>query len=69
MTPPDNKPDTAEILEKIKILYHNYGIDTANMTEEEFDRLIEKYSSGGNNLDKDLFESEKHKERFLDDMI
>ena len=69
MTPPDKKIDKAEIYEKIKQLYHNYGIDTANMNDEEFDRLIESYSSRSEDLDADLLKSERYSEKFSEDLI
>lgn len=57
------------IYEKIERLYENYGIDTAAMDEEEFDRLILDYIKKPGKLDEDLEKSEKHKNKFSEDII
>ena len=52
------------IVEKIKEMYTNYGIDISNMSDEEFLRLKEEYNSKPGSLDRDLKESQKHSGSF-----
>lgn len=68
---PFGKPqkDKSEIWKKIEQLYQNYGIDTSSMTEEEFQRLAEMYSKNGVDLDADIQNSERHKDKFSEDVI
>lgn len=72
MTSPDaekeKEKEKSPYLRKIEQLYQNYGIDTSNMDEEEFTRLINMYKNG-RDLDADLRESEKHKDKFSEDLI
>jgi hypothetical protein len=56
------------IVEKIKEMYSNYGIDISDMGDEEFLRLKEQYASKPGSLDDDLKASEKHK-GFLDIIV
>ncbi len=62
-----NSPEKDEFFKKLEKLYQNYGIDTSNMDEEEWERLKQQYR--GKNLDADLKESEKYKDQFLDDIV
>jgi hypothetical protein len=48
------------IVEKIKEMYANYGINISNMSEEEFLRLKEQYNSKPGSLERDLKASAKH---------
>lgn len=70
-----NKPqkqktkDKDAFLKKLEKMYHNYGIDTSNMAEDEFDRLRELYSQKGKSIDDDLLASEKYIERFEGDIL
>jgi hypothetical protein len=57
------------IFKKIEKMYENYGMDISNMSEEEFDRLIEMYSGPNHDIDVDLKKSEKFKNVFSDDVI
>ena len=43
-----------KILEKIKKLYQNYGIDILVMEEDEFKRIVEFYKSNVEKLAEDL---------------
>ena len=65
----EKQKEKNENCKKIEQLYQNYGIDTSNMTDEEFERLDEMYSKFGRNLDADLRESEKHKDKYSEDVI
>ena len=69
MSPGKNKREKSEFCKKIEELYHNYGIDTSNMTDEEFEDIERAYSQMGKDLDADLLESEKHRDKFADDII
>ena len=57
------------IFKKIEKMYENYGMDITNMSEEEFERLIETYLNQHHNIDEDLKKSEKYKNVFSDDII
>ena len=57
------------LTKKIEKMYHNYGIDTSNMSDEEFERMREQYLDKGKDIDADLRESERFKERFADDIV
>jgi hypothetical protein len=48
------------IIEKIKILYSNYGINVSNMGDDEFYRIKEAYISNPEMLEKDLKASRQH---------
>ena len=54
---------------KVERLYHNYGMNTADMSDDEFQRICDSYKVNEKNIDRDLRESEKHKERFTEDII
>jgi hypothetical protein len=54
---------------KIEKMYQNYGLDTSNMTDDEFERMKSQYINNGKNIDVDLKESEKFKERFANDIV
>ena len=54
---------------KIEKMYHNYGIDTSNMSEEEFERIKVQYLSSGKSIEQDIKNSEKFKEQFADDIV
>jgi hypothetical protein len=69
MFPGKNKKEKSEICKKIEELYHNYGIDTSNMSDEEFESVERAYSHSGKDLDADLKESEKYRDRFADEII
>lgn len=56
-------------IKKIKKLYENYGINTTDMSEEEFERLVQQYRAQGKSLEKDLKESEKYSSIFGDEDI
>lgn len=58
-----------EFIRKIERLYQNYGIDTSNMDEDEFERLRSSYQARGKNIDHDLEKSEKYKNQFEDDIV
>lgn len=56
-----------EIIRKLEKMYQNYGIDTSNMDEEEWERLKKQYQK--KDLDSDLKKSEEYKDKFLDDIV
>lgn len=58
-----------DFIKKIEKLYQNYGIDTSNMDEDEFERLRSSYKTPGKNIDVDLENSEKYKNQFEDDIV
>lgn len=55
-----------KILDKIKRLYQNYGIDILVMEEEEFKRVLEFYKSNTEKLAEDLKKSSSHANSFSD---
>lgn len=61
--------DKDDFIKKIEKLYQNYGIDTSNMDEDEFERLRSSYQSRGKNIDLDLEKSEKYKNQFENDIV
>jgi len=61
--------DRDNLSKKIEKMYRNYGIDTSDMTEDEFSRMKKLYLDGGKSIDKDLKDSEQYKERFADDIV
>ena len=63
------KEERDPLSKKIEKMYHNYGIDTSDMSDEEFQRMKDQYLAKKQNLDHDLRESEKFKERFADDIV
>lgn len=69
MQKPKKDPKQETYIKKIKKMYQNYGINTANMAEDELDRLYEKYRDEPKALEKDLKDSEKFSIVFADDII
>ena len=66
------KKDTKEkdpLIKKIERLYHNYGLDTTNMADEEFERILKLYKKKGKDIDGDLRASEQYKDRFANDIV
>lgn len=59
--------DKDEIIKKLERLYQNYGIDTSNMDDIEWERLRKQYKN--KDLDFDLKESEKYREKFSEDLV
>ena len=55
-----------KILDKIKKLYQNYGIDMASMEEEEIERVYKFYTSNPEKLTEDLKSSGCHANTFSD---
>jgi ClpP class serine protease len=55
-----------KILDRIKRLYQNYGIDILVMEEEEFKRVLEFYKSNTEKLAEDLKKSSSHANSFSD---
>lgn len=62
-------PKYEAMVKKIKKMYENYGLNTSDMPEDEWDRLYKAYSSPKKNIDQDLKESEKVANMFGDDDI
>ena len=60
-----NKQDK-KILDKIKKIYQNFGIDILIMEEEEFQRILEHYSQNPDKLQEDLKKSGIHANSFSD---
>jgi len=57
------------ISKKLEKMYQNYGINTSDMSDDEFDRIKESYLKEGKDLDDDLKKSEQFKERFENDIV
>lgn len=57
------------MIKKIKKMYENYGINTSDMGEDEFDRLCKKYLKKENSLQDDLKASEQYSDVYDDDII
>jgi hypothetical protein len=57
------------ILDKIKKMYRNYGIDIFSMDEEEIDRIFSYYINNSSKIDEDLKKSEPSSELFDDDNL
>lgn len=57
------------ILDKIKKMYRNYGIDIFSMDEEEMDRIFSYYINNSSKIDEDLKKSEPSSELFDDDNL
>jgi hypothetical protein len=55
-----------KILERIKKLYQNYGIDILVMEDDEFKRIVEFYKSNTEKLAEDLKKSSSHANSFSD---
>jgi hypothetical protein len=55
-----------KILEKVKKLYQNYGIDILVMEDDELKRVVEFYKSNIEKLVEDLKKSSSHANSFSD---
>ena len=66
---PKKRLSYGKLIERIKIIYDNYGIDISTMDEDELKRIAETYSLNIDKLEQDIAESEKHKDKFLEDII
>jgi hypothetical protein len=55
-----------KILDKVKKIYQNYGIDILVMEEEELKRVVEFYKSNIEKLVEDLKKSNSHANSFSD---
>lgn len=64
-----NSPERDTLSRKIEKMYQNYGLDTSNMSEDEFDRMKQSYLDDLGDIDSDLRASEQHKERFANDIV
>lgn len=62
-------PKYEAAIKKIKKMYENYGINTADMSEQELDRLYKSYKKLGGDIDKDLKDSERFSSVFEEDII
>lgn len=60
------KINEEKILEKVKKLYQNYGIDILIMEEEELKRVVDFYKSNIEKLAEDLKKSSSHANSFSD---
>jgi hypothetical protein len=60
------KINEEKILEKVKKLYQNYGIDILIMEEEELKRVVEFYKLNIDKLAEDLKKSSSHANSFSD---
>lgn len=69
MIPGKKKWERTEACRKVERMYQNFGIDTSNMSEEELQAIVDKYIRLKKDLDADLAQSEKHKDKFEDDLI
>jgi len=59
-----------DVVEKIKEMYMNYGIDISDMSDEEFLRIKDKYTRRPEgSLDSDLKESRKYILTFSEEII
>ncbi len=63
----DTKIDS--VTKKIIEIYKNYGLDTSNMSEEEFERIKELYLVMNADVDGDLIKSKKFTTIFSDDIL
>lgn len=61
--------EKSPLAKKIEKMYQNYGINTADMSDEEFERICDLYRKHRRDIDVDLKKSEKHKDRFEDDIV
>lgn len=57
------------ILDKIKKMYRNYGIDIFSMEDDELDRIFSYYINNSSKIDEDLKKSEPSSELFDDDNL
>jgi hypothetical protein len=63
------QPEKDALVRKIETMYRNYGLDTSNMSEDEFDRIKRSYQETGKSIDVDIKASEKFKKRFSEDIM
>jgi hypothetical protein len=68
MTKKDER-DEKKIKDSIIQIYHNYGIDTFDIEDEDIRRVIRYYKNNPKSLDRDIIESEKHMPENLEDSI
>lgn len=61
-----NKNKEEKILDKIKHIYQNYGIDVLVMEEEEFKRILDFYKLRPQKLIEDYKKSNSHANDFSD---
>lgn len=61
-----SKTKEEKMLDKIKQLYENYGIDVFVMEEEEFQRILNHYKANPQILIDDLKRSGVHANNFSD---
>ncbi len=54
---------------KIKKIYQNYGINTDDMSDDEFERLYQAYQDKKSDIENDIKKSEEHSSKFNDDEI
>jgi uncharacterized membrane protein len=54
---------------KLDKIYHNYGIYTSEMTDEEYNRLISYYIDNPKELDVDYKKSVKYAEQFPEEKV
>lgn len=66
MSKKDNKPHT-KIIEKIKKIYTNFGINIDSMEEEEMARVAEHYTKNKQNLEEDYIKSLDLKGKFKEE--
>lgn len=55
---------SSPIYKKLVKLYNNYGLDVAEMEDDELEWLMQKYSTNKELLEKDLKDSEPHRDKF-----
>jgi hypothetical protein len=66
MSKKDNKPHT-KIIEKIKKIYTNFGLNIDSMEEEEMARVVEHYTKNKQNLEEDYIKSLDLKGKFREE--
>jgi CBS-domain-containing membrane protein len=52
--------DDKRIKDDIIQIYHNYGIDTFDIDDDDIKRVIRHYKNNPKSLHRDIIESEKH---------
>ncbi len=60
------KTKEEKLLDRIKKLYQNYGIDIQIMGEDEFSRILDHYRNNTDKLLEDLKKSSLHANSFSD---
>lgn len=63
------KKEKDALTKKIEKLFQNYGLDTTNMSDDEFERLKRFYKKNRKNIEQDLQTSEQYKDKFSDDIV